>query len=65
MSAKAEQALARELAARQRACFDREQTHLRVGQWRGKLEDAVTSLGSVWELHGTVCTCCPKRQASA
>jgi hypothetical protein len=51
----------KELSARIRECFDGACTHLRAGAWHGPAVEAVTSHGSVWDMHGTVCTCCPPK----
>jgi hypothetical protein len=54
----------KEARATLRLCLAKERTHLRAGQWHGPPVEAVTSHGSVWDLHGTVCTCnppCPER----
>lgn len=46
---------------RQRACFDEELTHIRVGWWQGEVDDdAVVLVGLLRDLHGTACTCCPR-----
>lgn len=54
----------RDLDARRRACLDQEQTHLRAGDWRGLQDSEVRLVGLARDLHGTVCTCCPKRGAA-
>lgn len=48
--------------ARFRALMDRDVLHLRVGQ---RAQDAtdIRVVGNVWELHGTACTCCERRQS--
>jgi hypothetical protein len=55
----------KEAKAKLRACLNGERDHIRAGWWSGPAVDAVTVLGDVWEMHGTVCTCCPKREESA
>lgn len=55
-----ERILAADAAAQLRECFDLARTHLRVGSWQGLDGCEVTVVGSVWELHGTVCSCCPE-----
>lgn len=54
----------KEAAARQRACFDEEMTHLRAGDWQGQPEPAVAMVGRCADLHGSVCTCCPTNQSA-
>lgn len=53
----------KERAARQRACFDDELTHLRAGEWQGEPVVAVALVGTGRDLHGTQCTCCTTRTA--
>lgn len=60
MSADAEQ---KRLNQRRRACLDNDVTHLRCDDWFGDrvTENPVTVIGFPADLHGTVCTCCPRR----
>lgn len=44
--------------AKVRQMFDEEITHIRCGDWRGTKGAQVVFLGTVAQLHGTVCTCC-------
>ena len=48
-----------------RAVMDDDLIHVKVGTWRGLDGDAVRVVGNVSELHGSVCTCCPKRPVAA
>lgn len=48
------------LDERIRVCFDEQITHVRAGNWRELDNAEVTVIGLASELHGTVCTCCPK-----
>lgn len=52
---------AKDAAARMHQCMDQERLHIRLGTWRGPQVDAVTFVGHCRDLHGTVCTCCPRR----
>lgn len=53
--------LVKDLDQVRRDCLDEKRTHLRAGSWRG-LDDAEISLvGHAQDLHGTVCSCCPRR----
>lgn len=54
----------KESKARLRACFDNELVHVRLGDWREKGNAEVTLIGFAADLHGTVCTCCPRRTTS-
>lgn len=47
--------------AKVREVFDRTRMGITVGEWRGKPVDAVELVGLVRDLHGSVCTCCPRR----
>ena len=47
--------------ARIRAAFDKDTTHLRVGSWNGLEGCSVEIVGTLSDLHGTVCSCCDKR----
>lgn len=60
MSADSEQ---KRLNQRRRACLDKEVTHIRCNDWFGDVleESPVTLVGRPEDLHGTVCTCCPRR----
>jgi len=49
--------LQKELLARIRECVSGERTHIKG--------EAVTHVGHIGDLHGTVCTCCPRRQDGA
>jgi hypothetical protein len=51
----------KEAAQRARDCLDEKMLHIRCGSWRGPGDSEVTYLGNVHDLHGTVCTCCPRR----
>lgn len=51
----------KEQRARLRACFDNELVHVRLGNWRERDNAEVTLIGLASELHGAVCTCCPRR----
>lgn len=60
--------LEKELQARVRDCLDKNRDHIRVGDWIGEKagpDEGVTHLGHARDLHGTVCTCCPKRSGAA
>jgi hypothetical protein len=46
--------------SRLRECFDGTRTHLRIGSWQSLGNCEITVIGSVWDLHGTVCTCCKR-----
>jgi hypothetical protein len=61
---KATERAAKEGRAKIRAAFDKDSTHLRVGSWNGLEGCSVTVLGTLRELHGTACTCCPRRPAT-
>lgn len=54
----------KEAMQRSRDCLDQLVTHVRVGSWRGTEDCEVTLIGHVRDLHGTVCTCCPRRTSS-
>lgn len=51
----------KEVRARLRAHFERETTHVRLGDWRELGNAEVRLVGLAKDLHGTVCTCCPRR----
>lgn len=51
----------KEANARVRACLDEQLTHVRIGSWRGNWDGYLELLGLASDLHGSVCTCCPKR----
>lgn len=51
----------RDARARLRAALDKDTTHLRAGSWQGLDGARVTLVGTLRDLHGTVCTCCPAR----
>lgn len=55
----------KELDGRRRACLDGAVTHLRCDEWFGDVleESPITYLGTPADLHGPVCTCCPRRVA--
>lgn len=55
----------KDAAARVRECLDEKRTHLRVGDWRGSQGCTVELIGTVADLHGSVCTCCPRRATKA
>lgn len=65
--ASGKEAKAKDARSKVRQCFDLEITHLRAGDWRGPQVEAVTFLGTAFELHGLdgQCTCCPRRTAVA
>lgn len=50
----------KDAARRLRACLDREVTHLRLGDWRELRGAEIELIGHISDLHGTVCTCCPR-----
>ncbi len=59
--------LQKELVSRGRECLDKDRTHIRLGHWIGETagpDELVTFIGTTRELHGSVCTCCPKRGAA-
>lgn len=62
-TAKGAAAAEKEANARSRACFNEEVTHVRLGDWRSDLGTTVTLVGTAAQLHGTLCTCCPRRAA--
>lgn len=59
--ATAEETRRKEIAQRIRVCFDLEIDHIRAGDWRGPQVEAIALVGHLRDLHGTVCTCCPRR----
>lgn len=61
----ADQAKDKDARARLRSCFDEESTHLRAGDWRSAQGSEVQLVGLLRDLHGSVCTCCPKRTTGA
>lgn len=61
LTAKARAAAEKESRASSRQCFDGELTHVRLGDWRGLYGAEVTFVGTAAQLHGTVCSCCPRR----
>lgn len=63
MSAKAVERARKEAGAKIRAAFERESVHLRVGSWDGLEGCDIKVVGLVSQLHGTVCTCCPRKAA--
>lgn len=57
--------LEKEMTARRIECLDEKRTHLRAGTWSGRPIDAVALVGHCRDLHGTVCTCCPRREVAS
>lgn len=54
--------LEKELASRFRQCIAKERRHVRIGQGNQDGTD-IRMVGMVGELHGTVCTCCKRKEA--
>ena len=52
----------KDAGARTRECFDRQRTHIRAGTWHELDGAKIRVVGTLHQLHGTVCTCCPKRE---
>lgn len=46
-----------------RLMWEEQITHVRIGNWPGKrqLPGGVLLVGDARDLHGSVCTCCPRR----
>lgn len=64
-TSKGQKAAEKEARQRVRDCLDEKMLHLRAGSWRGVDGAEVTYLGNVRDLHGSVCTCCPRRPPRA
>jgi hypothetical protein len=60
-TSKGQKAAEKEARQRSRDCLDEKVLHIRCGSWRGTGGAEVTFLGTTHDLHGTVCTCCPRR----
>lgn len=56
--------LEKDLNARRIACMNEQQTHIRLGDWR-EAGGEVVLVGHARDLHGTVCTCCPRKPTAA
>lgn len=56
------QKIAKDQAALVRAYLNREADHIRCGTWSSLDDTEITLVGHARDLHGTVCTCCPRRE---
>lgn len=49
----------KEANAKSRQMFDKEITHIRMGDWRSTQGTSISLVGRTDQLHGWVCTDCP------